>query len=749
MASIDDAIPIGGEPSDEAEHGMFPSAKEASVDANLMASTMGGEMVEHGEHGNFPSPMEAHGVEHTEHNPMCVDMVPILCEFESHLAHLSESESEMSDSTICDIECSFFEGMSDTPSELREVVDRSSEAIFISNNLPSTSSVFSHDMLGHMNQEGIRWFTDPLYQDDEDDATPWTHEALGHIEAPTTTTPTSHERYYKGIHTGVDDESVPLVDLHACDVVDISMTCHRCLIFPIVACILINTCSSKCVACNDDIDVCCVVTNSKNNFSFPMFVSNHNFALDILCYKCYIKSPIACNKSNNCSFQCFACNNTCHMLDNEIAPIAFSIFGDFDNCHDKHVPINSSHNCHAFNNNLLNANGDVQMKRCIMMDDVFIYHAHTFFVRSFMCVGTRTTMSTLSEHELTKRALESEPHVSSRSNPALIPFACFASKMLNNFSFPWFVCKHVDCILSPYDNHVPMILDNDALCVAQDMLNNCYFGRFVCNHIDILGMFCHECYKISPICVASNMLKNFSFLWFVRTHGYAFELICANHVSMKFPICDLCVATNMMTNCSFLWFVCTLDDDFDILPLVFLPISPLIASRMLTNFSFQCLECNEYNMFHNELVPIDLSHFLGVFVFSHLDDVENNCLHIDLAYALFLIYLCCANGVVNKNGHVNLDMILYHAQKYFAWSLLCEGTNAYSSTSTENALTKQASDNYIWMSFNELFGHPHFAKSFYLRNHAMNLKNWLLFECCFAFIVSIVGFMESDGTFKN
>jgi glycine cleavage system aminomethyltransferase T len=52
-------------------------------------------------------------------------------------------------------------------------------------------------------------------------------------------------------------------------------------------------------------------------------------------------------------------------------------------------------------------------------------------------------------------------------------------------------------------------------------------------------------------------------------------------------------------------------------------------------------------------------------------------MHIDLGYALYLIYLCCANGVVNKNGHVMDDMLLYHAQKNFAWSLVSEGTNAY------------------------------------------------------------------------
>ena len=151
VASIDDAIPIGGEPSDEAEHGMFPSAMEASDD--MMPSygvKLGGDKVEEGEHKIFPSPKEAHGVGKNENIPMYVDMVSILCEFESHLAHLSVSESEMSDSTICEIECFIFEGMSDTPNELREVVDRSCEHILNSNNLPSTSSVFSHCMQGCM-----------------------------------------------------------------------------------------------------------------------------------------------------------------------------------------------------------------------------------------------------------------------------------------------------------------------------------------------------------------------------------------------------------------------------------------------------------------------------------------------------------------------------------------------------------------------------------------------------------------------
>jgi hypothetical protein len=117
------------------------------------------------------------------------------------------------------------------------------------------------------------------------------------------------------------------------------------------------------------------------------------------------------NLMNNCSFTCFACNNIDHMVDNEIAHIAFSNCGDFDYCHHKHVPMNS----------LLDANGDVQRRRCIMMDDVFIYHAHTFFVLSMMCVGTRKIMSTSIEHELTKRALESIPHMMRTSHLLLHP----------------------------------------------------------------------------------------------------------------------------------------------------------------------------------------------------------------------------------------------------------------------------------------------------------------------------------------
>jgi hypothetical protein len=60
---------------------------------------------------------------------------------------------EMHESTIYESERLHFESMSHTSSELRVVVDKSSEAILISNNLRSTSSMFSHVAIGSMDDD--------------------------------------------------------------------------------------------------------------------------------------------------------------------------------------------------------------------------------------------------------------------------------------------------------------------------------------------------------------------------------------------------------------------------------------------------------------------------------------------------------------------------------------------------------------------------------------------------------------------
>jgi hypothetical protein len=73
------------------------------------------------------------------------------------------------------------------------------------------------------------------------------------------------------------------------------------------------------------------------------------------------------------------------MFENEKAPIALSNNDDFAFAHDKHVPTNTLHTHHGYSHILLDSNGDVPTKRCITMDDVFIYHAHTLFFYIF-CV---------------------------------------------------------------------------------------------------------------------------------------------------------------------------------------------------------------------------------------------------------------------------------------------------------------------------------------------------------------------------
>jgi hypothetical protein len=83
---------LGGDGVEHGEHGILPSPTEAH----------GVEMVEH---GKFPSTTEAHGDEQVEPTPTCLidELVPTPCEHESHLAHLSESDSELSDShPICE-----------------------------------------------------------------------------------------------------------------------------------------------------------------------------------------------------------------------------------------------------------------------------------------------------------------------------------------------------------------------------------------------------------------------------------------------------------------------------------------------------------------------------------------------------------------------------------------------------------------------------------------------------------------------
>nr|XP_051216091.1 uncharacterized protein LOC127333725 [Lolium perenne]XP_051216092.1 uncharacterized protein LOC127333725 [Lolium perenne]XP_051216093.1 uncharacterized protein LOC127333725 [Lolium perenne]XP_051216094.1 uncharacterized protein LOC127333725 [Lolium perenne]XP_051216095.1 uncharacterized protein LOC127333725 [Lolium perenne]XP_051216096.1 uncharacterized protein LOC127333725 [Lolium perenne]XP_051216097.1 uncharacterized protein LOC127333725 [Lolium perenne]XP_051216098.1 uncharacterized p len=293
-----------------------------------------------------------------------------LCEMsDSTICEMSDSTIyEMSASTICEFECFHLEDMIDTPSELREVVDRSMEAISHSNNFTSTSSVFSHVAIGSTEDEFP--IMEKMYMVHEnDDITPCLQEVkdVDHMDPTTSTTPTSNESDYKGNNIGVDDAMIPLVDMmtyecmhdlddtiamsYACfifpcdalldNIVDhvellacdnMVMPCYESFTFSPIACNMSNNCSFPCIACNDDTNAC-VVTTLMNNCSFPRFVDNNDKILNMFCDIYLQYSPINATKMlNTCSFQCLVCNDV-NMLVNEIAPIALSNFRDFSYIH--------------------------------------------------------------------------------------------------------------------------------------------------------------------------------------------------------------------------------------------------------------------------------------------------------------------------------------------------------------------------------------------------------------------------------
>ncbi|KAK1681163.1 hypothetical protein QYE76_042011 [Lolium multiflorum] len=281
---------LGGEGVEHGEHGILPSPTEAH----------GVEMVEH---GIFPSTKEAHGDEKVEPTPICLidELVPIPCEHESHLAHLSESDSELSDfHPICEFECFRLEDMSDTQSELREVDDRSMEDIAFANTLTSPSFVSSYVALGSTEDEFP--IMEKMYMVHEDDDIPPCLLQDGHVDhmdPPTSTTPTSNESAYKGNNIGVDDAMIPLVDMMPLecmhDLDDPFATSHATFIFPcdtllvnIVDHVEVNACDTMTMpcyesftfsplACNDnDYDNTCVVPPLMNTCSLHRVVDNND-----------------------------------------------------------------------------------------------------------------------------------------------------------------------------------------------------------------------------------------------------------------------------------------------------------------------------------------------------------------------------------------------------------------------------------------------------------------------------------------
>ena len=138
--------------SDDVPSSAFIHDESDDVPSSAFIHSDDYEMVEH---GIFPSTTVTyddlsdfgHHIENESEfttSPIYDELPQFPCE-ESHNPH---HLSEMSDSTIREIECTYLEGVSEPPHRERVIVDRACEAICISNKLTSTYIVSSHLVLG-------------------------------------------------------------------------------------------------------------------------------------------------------------------------------------------------------------------------------------------------------------------------------------------------------------------------------------------------------------------------------------------------------------------------------------------------------------------------------------------------------------------------------------------------------------------------------------------------------------------------
>ena len=141
----------------------------------------------------------------TTPSPTHESMPHILCEVERHL---SDSTNHMSESTL--------EGVSEPQHLVSEEVDMAREATMISNNLTSTPSVFSlvlgllHDDMPTLN-DSITPMGNPMATLEEDAQPTWFHQDEDDHDLVFDTSPTTHERCSKG-NIGDSASLVPLVD---------------------------------------------------------------------------------------------------------------------------------------------------------------------------------------------------------------------------------------------------------------------------------------------------------------------------------------------------------------------------------------------------------------------------------------------------------------------------------------------------------------------------------------------------------
>ena len=172
------------------------------------------------------------------------------------------------------------------------------------------------------------------------------------------------------------------------------------------------------------------------------------------------------------------------------------------------------------------------------MDDVFIYHVHTFFVLLCACVGYLDFVSTSTSRELTIRALESEPHTFDHD------------PLLHHLSYHFGIVKNAQGHTFKVTSFLSVDIADHTTCVACTMRLIGHLGPLDCALVRDLASTCHfhrpMHHDIYALCVASNS-------W-ITCSSHMFG--CNNVISSHMPCPIAChmidlIASHMMNNCSF------------------------------------------------------------------------------------------------------------------------------------------------------------------------------------------------------
>ncbi|KAI5000157.1 hypothetical protein ZWY2020_004746 [Hordeum vulgare] len=186
-------------------------------------------------------------------------------------------------------------------------------------------------------------------------------------------------------------------------------------------------------------------------------------------------------------------------------------------------------------------NGYVQEKRTIMMDDVFVYHAHTFFALLCVRVGRFDYMPTSTSRELTIRALESEP--------------CYSDAFLHRTCLRIGIVKDAQGHNFDVTSFLSMDIVAPPTCVACTMTYIGHLGPLTSRHVSDLAfpLDCHivMIHDIYAVCVASNLCITYS------SHLLGCNNVHSSHLPSQTAFYMLAlIASHMMTTCFFYFVEC-------------------------------------------------------------------------------------------------------------------------------------------------------------------------------------------------